>query len=269
MARDTTPGVTKTPTQRKPGRPAGKPLSERELDQRRTAAAASTGPRTDIGKARSSRNAWKHGRYSPVAQQSFRSGADSLAAIFGKPCVTTCPIHPNNPNRDTSREPCSLVEQGITQAGGNCLDKTVYVNAFTSLIEAMENGEMSGIQGVMAGEGAAMMQLLNQLRTEVLRAGLLVRVPIMLKDGSVLRDADGEIVFGDVKVNPGLSSLIMLAEKMGISLPEMLATPQARARAKTGQQAADTFSQMMGGIMQRGAASQGALPALPHEPGDE
>ena len=41
--------------------PAKRPLSDAQLSQRRAAALKSTGPRTDEGKARSSRNAWKHG----------------------------------------------------------------------------------------------------------------------------------------------------------------------------------------------------------------
>lgn len=262
--------MTDTPAPKKAGREPGKPLSAAELAQRRAAALKSTGPRTEEGKAASSRNAWKHGMNSAVAKQSFRAGADSVAALFGKPCLRTCPIHPDNPDRDTTREPCSLVLEGVTNAGGSCLDKTVYVNAFTSLIAAMENGEMSGIQGVMAGEAAAMLQILNQLRTEIAKMGMVVRVPVILKGGEALIDKDGDIVYGDFKVNPALSSLIMLAEKLGISLPEMLATPQARSRAKTGEKAADTFSSLLGGIMQRGSAPPGRdpLPALPHEEGD-
>lgn len=261
--------MSKPSAKKKPGRPAGKPLSERELQQRRAAALQSTGPITEDGKAASSRNAWKTGRFSAVHQQSFRSGVDSVAALFGKPCRTTCPIHPNNPDRDTARDACSLVLDGITAAGGNCLDKTVYVDAFTSLIAAMEEGEMGGVHGVMAGQGAAMLQLMHQLRKEISEMGMLIRVPVLVKSsegGSVpLRDKDGEIVYGDFKVNPGLGHLVSLMEKLGISLPEMLATPQARSRAKTGERAADTFSSLLGGIMQRGRPAEPAPPLLPHE----
>lgn len=260
--------MTATPAPKKPGRPPGKPLSEAERQQRRDASVLSTGPITEAGKAASSRNAWKHGLTSVVAKQSFKAGADSVAQLFGKPCLKTCPIHPDNPDRDQNRDPCSLVLDGITNAGGNCLDKAVYVNAFTSLIAAMENGDMEGIQGVMAGEAAAMLQILNQLRTEISKMGLMVRKPIILKGGTVLRDGEGEIIYGDLQVNPGLSQLIFLADKLGINLPEMLATPQSRSRAKTGEQAADTFSALLGGIMQRGQRAADPLPALPHEEKD-
>ena len=260
--------MTEPKAKKKPGRPKGAALTLREREQRLAAAAKSTGPRTDAGKATSSRNAWKHGMRSHIAQQSFRTGADSVAQMFGKPCLRTCPIHPDNPNAEPGRAPCTLVLEGMTNVGGSCLDKTVYVTAFGALMEAMENGQMEGMQGVMAAEASAMLQILNQLRSEIATMGLIFRVPVVLKDGIVLRDKDGEIVYGDAKVNPALSQLTFLMDKLGISLPEMLATPQARSRAKTGEQAADTFSSLMGGILQRGnRAAEEALPALPHEAG--
>ena len=54
--------------------------------------------------------------------------------LFGKPCVTTCPFHPDNPER--KEKPCGLVLDGLTHAGGSCLDKTVYVHALESLMGA-------------------------------------------------------------------------------------------------------------------------------------
>src|SRR5678815_1606287 len=83
----------------------------------------STGPKTEEGKAAVSRNGWKHGRYSAINRAHFGVGATSMAKLFGKPCRTTCPYHPENPER--TEMPCSLVLDGLTHAGGSCLDKTV------------------------------------------------------------------------------------------------------------------------------------------------
>lgn len=256
---------------KKPGRPAGKPLSEAELQQRRDAAKLSTGPRTEAGKTTVSRNAWKHGLTSSLAKQTFRSGAESVAQMFGKPCLRTCPLHPDNPQREPDSPICGLVVDGLTNVGGNCLDKTVYVNAFTALMDAMAEGSLDGMHGVLAAEGAAMLQMLSEIRSSIARDGLMLKVPIVLKSGDVAKDGDGTIIAGDWKPNPLLPAMVMLFDKLGISLPEMLATPQARHRAKTGEDAAKTFQGLLGGIMQRAGAPpiEGeGFPALPHEAGD-
>jgi hypothetical protein len=257
------------------GKPArkkasGRTLSERELQQRRAASKKSTGPKTEAGKTTVSRNAWKHGMTSQLARQSFKQGADSIAQLFGKPCLRTCPMHPDNPNRDASSPICSLVVDGLTNVGGNCLDKTVYVNAFTALMDAMSEGNMDGMHGVLAAEGAAMLQMLGEIRNSISREGLLLKIPMVNKEGNVIRDDDDKIIAGEYKPNPLLPAMILLFDKLGISLPEMLATPQARSRADTGEAAADTFQTLLGGIMNRaGGQNRATLPALPHEAGDQ
>ena len=263
---------TAAPVPRKAGRPPG-PLNERELAARRANAQLSTGPKTEEGKTTVSRNAWKTGTHSALAKQSFRQGLDSVAQMFGRPCLRTCPIHPDNPHRDAERAPCTLVTEGLTNVGGNCLDKVVYVTAFTALMDAMAEGDMGGAQGVMAAEGAAMLQMLSEIRHSISRDGLLLKVPAITKLGHVVMDADGEPVIAEYKPNPLLPAMILLFDKLGISLPEMLATPQSRSRAKTGEAAADTFQTLLGGIMNRAGAKPpldpDALPALPHEDGDQ
>lgn len=237
---------------KKPGRKRGAPLTPAEQAQRQAAADRSTGPRTEEGKSRSSRNAWKHGQSSAMAKVTFaQNGAASMARMFGKPCVTSCPLHPDNPD---VVYPCSLVVDGLTRAGGNCLDKTVYINALAALADAMENGELSGVHAMLAAEGGKVMQLLHELMREISTTGLMICIPMITKEGAVVYDRDGHIVAMDYKPNPMIPAYIKLLSDFGISLPEMLATPQARAKAKTGEQAADTFQTMMGAIFQRAGA---------------
>lgn len=255
-------------TRKKTGRPPG-PLNERELAARKANAQLSTGPKTEAGKTASSRNAWKHGLNSAAAKQAFVNGADSLAQSFGKPCLTTCPKHPDNPDRtDTA---CGLVLDGMTHAGKNCLDKTVYVHAYAAILDGME-GAMDGMHAVLAAEGAAALQLIHQLRTEITTNGMSVPQYAINKNGDVVcrPGTDEPIVLG-YTVNPLWGVLIGLLDKMGVSLPEMLATPQARSRAKINDDTADAMTTLLGTFMQRARAGSGAIghgngkPAIDHD----
>lgn len=242
-------------------------LTEAELEARRKNALRSTGPRTDEGKARSSRNAWRHGLSSRVQIEAGRMGAASMAKVFGKPCVTTCPLHPDNPDR--TEAPCALVTSGLTSAGGNCLDKTVYLHGYTALLDAMENGVMDGMQAMLAAEGAAALQLIHQLRTELTQGGqLMVEKFAINKEGEVVcHPKTGEPLVVDRVMPSGWGVLIGLIDKMGISLPEMLATPQARSRAKLSEDAGDALTSILGQVMKAGAqGGPAAPPALGHDP---
>lgn len=252
-------------TPRGPGRPPGQPLSERELEQRRAAAALSTGPRTDEGKARSSRNGWKHGMFSAAQSVAFEQGAAGLAKLFGKPCRTTCPVHPDNPER--TEAPCGLVLSGMCRAGDSCMDKTVYLGAFAALLDAMETGVMDGMQAQLAREGASALQLIDQLRTEIASSGFQHPQYAINKSGEVVMNpTTGEPLIVGYKVSPLWPVLIGLIEKMGVSLPEMLATPLSRTRAKLNEDAGTALTTILGSLMQRaGQPGVPGVPALEHD----
>lgn len=232
------------------------------VEANRRNAQLSTGPKTEAGKAAVCRNGWKHGRDSRALRLSFaQSGANALAHLFGKPCRTTCQFHPDNPEVE---RPCTLVLDGLTRAGGNCLDKTQYVNALAAISSALETGEMSGVHSMLAAEGAKVMQILQQLSEEVASRGVLIPVPIVTKDGNVIREEDGTLTALEYRINPALPHFQKMLSDFGISLPEMLATPAAREKAKTGKQASDALSTLMGQIAERaGAPRPAALGELP------
>jgi hypothetical protein len=243
----------------KPKRPYT--MSPAAIEQRRAnlpaAAAAATGPLSTDGKAASSRNGWQHGRYSAVNLAQFGLGATSMAKMFGKPCVTTCPFHPDNPNR--TEAPCSLVLDGLTHAGGSCLDKTVYVHALDALMRVFSEGDMEGMNGLLATEMASNLQLLRQIREEVSDKGLMIEIPMVTKEGVVIRDENGKPYIASMQVNPIMGHLIKFNESLGINFAELMATPRAREKLKDDDDAAQGLQQLMGAIFNR--AKRKSLPA--------
>lgn len=227
-----------------------------------TMAGLSTGPVTEQGKAAVSRNAWKHGRFSAANQQRFGLGAASLAKMFAKPCLTSCPFHPDNPDRDES--PCGLVRDGLTRAGGNCLDKTVYVHALDALMGAMKDGDMDGMHGVLANEIASNLHILDQVRQAIAEHGVVTPVYECTKEGEVVIDPRSEepspMVF-DLKPNPLLPVLIQMTDKLGINFGELLTTPRSRKQADADETKSDALHMLMGGLAQRAAKVRPRLPA--------
>lgn len=233
-------------------------LSEAELAQRRAAskkgAAAATGPRTPEGKARSSRNAWKHGMDSAVHRGFFANGLGPLVQATGKPCRTTCPKYP-----------CSLVDDGQVKPGDSCMDKTTYVQAFAAIIDAVENKSMDGMHGLMAAEIASTLQMLHDLKAQVTELGPMIGIPMLTSEGEVVTRKDGSEVMGKWVPNPGWPVVLKTLEVLGISLPEALATPQAQSKAKVEKDNADAMQQALGGIFQRAGIAARPGRVLEHD----
>lgn len=231
------------------GRPKGKPLSPRELEQRREAskrgAEMATGPISTEGKAASSRNGWKHGRYSQAAEH--RERLESLmVGAFGKPCRSSCPKHPSQ----EPQYPCSLVLDGLTKPGKDCLDKTVYLDAFEDLMTALRTQSADAMHVTMAAQVAGAIEVLQQLREQIAEKGVLVLKPFINKAGELIVDGDGKPV-GDLVLNPAISQFTFLLDKLGFSLPELLATPRAAAKAGDGEDAGDALVDLLGSALSR------------------
>lgn len=236
--------------------PPKRTLSPAEIEQRRNASLVArqhaTGPRTEDGKAASSRNAWKHGQYSAINRAQFGLGAASVAKLFGKPCVTTCPYHPDNAERQ--EHPCTLVLDGLTHAGASCLDRTVFVHALQSLMDVMQTGNMDGMQGLLATEMASNLQLLHHIRQEVSERGAVYEIPFVAKDGTPVIDPQTNRPYvAEMRANPVLAHLIKLTESMGINFGELMATPRAREKLADENNAAGAMQAAFGAIFQRAA----------------
>ncbi len=207
-------------------------MSEKALEQRRKAspagAAAATGPITPEGKAISSRNAYVHGGYSRGAAVLRLQGAMPFTGktFISKPCHTTCASYP-----------CSLVKENITQAGGDCLDKTVYLEAFDGIMRMLSDPQSDAMNIQLAMHAAGALDTLHQLRKEIAETGFLLKNPIFDKEGN-------EIGFR-YSANPILGFYIEMLNKMGINLPELMATPMSRSKIKTEQQAQESISSVL------------------------
>lgn len=242
-------------------------LSDAALEQRRAnapkalaagaLAGKATGPTTEDGKAASSRNAWKHGQYSAVHRAHFGLGGGSVAKLFGKPCVTTCPFHPENPQR--TEAPCSLVLDGMTHTGGSCLDKTVFVHAAQALMQAMSGGDMEPMHSLLASEVGTLMQISDKLKRLIAEQPMVV-IPAITKDGEVVYDREGEVAPRDIRMHPALMPLIKLTEVLGINFAELMATPRAREKLRDEDEGANALQAALGSILGRAGARIGRQP---------
>lgn len=245
-------------------------LSEAELAQRRAAsvrgAAAATGPRTEEGKAISSRNAWKHGARSDAWQRMTAAGQMPTRMMLGKPCRTTCAWHPDNPQR--TDHPCSHVVRGETKAGEDCLDRHVYADAFERIIASLQDGTSDSMHGLLAHQAAEAIELLQLLKQDIAENGITVSIPMVTKEGELVYDNKGNPIPGKVFASPSLAHYTRLLEVLGINLPELLSTPRARAREKVEESATDAVQTLIGGIFGRARKGAPAKALPPPEDGE-
>lgn len=211
----------------------GKELTEKELQQRRDAAQLSTGPKTDEGKAASSRNNWKHGLYSAItrAPEWQRLGL----SMIGRPCKSTC-----------SQYPCSLVDEGVTQPGMDCMDKQIYVEAFDSIMATMNSGDPQYAHAMLASQVAQALEVLSQLRKEISENGVVIINPYTTKDGKLIKD--GDRIVGKAVSNPALPHFAKLLDVLGVSLPELMVTPRAILSAKDDDDDSDSLDDLMSSL---------------------
>lgn len=206
------------------------------LAQRRANAENATGPTTEEGKAIASRNSWKHGLRAVQATPEMRR---MMVGTFLKPCKSTCPMHPDN----SPDYPCQAVMEGQTQPGGDCLDKTVYLQAFNDIIAVMKTGDPESMHVVMAGQVAGAIEVLQNLRECVATDGILVKVPMATKAGDVYGYKH--------QLNPALPQYIALLEKLGLSLPELMLTPKAVAGRDEQESAENAIAELFGRALSR------------------
>ena len=184
------------------------------LEARRQNAQKSTGPKTDEGKEISSRNAWKHGLHSR-----------NRVLGFGKPCRTTCPHYP-----------CSLVNDGETSPGKDCLDKEYLAETMHAISKALETGDLHDLKGVVTLQLGQSLQVIDELQASILQYGVYMK--------SEKLDKTGQVIGYELKPNPSLLPLSNLLKAAGVTLPEFMATPAAIERKKSSDEAAAGFADL-------------------------
>jgi hypothetical protein len=172
----------------------------------------STGPKTPEGKATCSKNGWKHGKY-----------AQSRILGLGKPCKSTCPQYP-----------CSIVEEGGTQPGGDCLNREHLVEACQAIERALKTADFESLNDLMTVELGETLAIIRELRASILEHGPVVE--------SAKVDKDGRVIGYELKPHPSLLALPNLMKNLGISFTDYNLTPAALAKVKTDEKAADSIA---------------------------
>ena len=178
-----------------------------------------TGPKTVEGKHKSSRNAIRHGLY-----------AQSLMSLF-KPCLSTCPEYP-----------CSLVEEGQTRPGDNCLEKQHFVEVLDAVEKAMRNKDMVDLNDVIALEIASNIDMIRRLKEQILHIGPLVKSSKIIETSS--KDGDSSTIEHiEYKANPALAVISKLIADMGLTLGDAMLTPRELARHKIDEKSVETMTE--------------------------
>lgn len=187
-------------------------LSDIALAARRNNAQLSTGPKTEAGKAASARNNWRHGMY-----------AESRILGLGKPCKSTCP-----------KFPCSLVDEGAVEPGGDCSDKEHLVKACKAIERALKDGSLDDLKDITTLHMAETLQVIGDLQGAILEFGPYMKSEKM--------DKDGKVIGYELKPNPALLPLSNLIKAFGLTMPEFMITPAAVERKKSDDKAVETIA---------------------------
>ncbi len=203
-----------TPTTKKRGRPAGKPLSPAELRQRHMASKKSTGPKTEKGKATVSLNAFKNGMFAKKLKSQIR----------GKPCFSTCEKFSS----------CIFVLHEKTRPGGKCLDVADWemVEETTEAIILAMDGDNTKLNAVAAAHMSMMLALAHQMFMDIQSRGINVE--------RYLTNKDGNIIGSQTIDNPHINNLVKVLDKVGINLTEFVATPMAQQKVATDVEVTET-----------------------------
>lgn len=187
-------------------------LSEAALEARRQNAQKSTGPVTPEGKEACSMNAWKHGQHSR-----------KRILALGKPCKSTCPQYP-----------CSLVDDGATHPGQQCLDKEYMLSSINALSKAMTSGDLTDLKDIITLQLGGTIQVIDELQASILQYGVYMKSEKLGKDG--------KIIGYELKPNPSLLALANLLKAAGVTMPDFMITPAAVERKKESEKAAETLA---------------------------
>lgn len=166
-----------------------------------------TGPTSEAGKERSSRNSVKHGGYS-----------DSF-------------LYPRKPGEYPECENCNEKEECESDTSLYCHRKIEIHNKF---MLAIKSGDPEAIKSIAASNFAQAQQVINSLFLDIFRLGSVLESPAWAK----VRDSEGAETIEAIEIddkqvfeynaNPAIGKVTDLLKGMGFTLPEFSITPKGQ-----------------------------------------
>lgn len=161
------------------------------------------------------RHAWKHGRYAKTM----------LTRI--KPCLRSC-----------TRYPCTLVKEGATKFGGDCLDAAELLHIIRSVHRVLanpeENEDFKEIAAVNIGNS---IRVLEMLQEDILRDGTMIRSKKFDKNGACYQE--------EIKLHPSLYAIPKMIADLGLTPDQFMITPKSQARNQNEEDAVKSISDLM------------------------
>ena len=144
------------------------------------------------------RNGWKHGKY-------VENFVNKI-----KPCKSTC-----------SQYPCSLVQEGDTKPGDDCLDKADIISFYRAVHKAIANKDLEDFNSLAALQISNAMKVVDMLIEDIIRDGTVVK--------REKHDAKDNLIIEYV-THPSLLALPKLVADLGLNPAEFMITPRAITR---------------------------------------
>lgn len=189
--------ITRRPYTMSPEALAQRRDNAKKANEKMRTEGLATGPKSEEGKKRSSRNSHKHGLYAQTFFNSYR-----------RPCKSTCPQYP-----------CSLVSDGKTEPGEDCLDKQHVYEVWNALMDAVFDNNYDGFNALASFETATNIEILRKLKESILEDG------VTLTSDKI--DKDGNVIGKKLELHPALLAFNKMVEVLNMTPKDLMITPKA------------------------------------------
>jgi hypothetical protein len=159
------------------------------------------------------RNNWRHGMY-----------AENFIGKM-RPCLSTCPDYP-----------CSLVDEGKTEPGKDCLDKVEVIQFYRAVHRAIQDKEYDEFNDLAALQIGNTIKVIDMLVEDLFRDGTVVK--------REKYDAKGHLVIEYV-THPSLLALPKLIADLGLTPAEFMITPRSIDKGNTERDATKSLAEIM------------------------
>jgi len=161
------------------------------------------------------KNAWKHG-----------NSAQNFIESKIRPCLSTC-----------SKYPCSIIVEGATKPGGDCLDKAEIIGYYRAILKGIQQKDYGDFNEVAALLMAQTIHTAQMLLEDVAR------------DGSTLKrdkvNKIGEVIATEYVPHPSLQTLPKILAELKINPNEFMLTPKIQAKLDEEEKDRQTLTSLM------------------------